>query len=56
MTIPGLEKAEVPPQGELGMAGVLPDALRYYRIGIKSTRLLEKSIASVSKFVNRKVS
>ena len=28
MTIPGLEQAEVPPLGELGMAGVLPDGLR----------------------------
>ena len=28
MTIPGLEQAEVPPQGELGMAGVHPDGLR----------------------------
>ena len=28
MTISGLEQAEVPPLGELGMAGVLPDDLR----------------------------
>ena len=28
MSIPGLEQAEVPPLGELGMAGVLPDGLR----------------------------
>ena len=28
MTIPGLEQAEIPPQGELGMAGVYPDGLR----------------------------
>ena len=28
MTIPGLEQAEVPPQGELGMAEVHPDGLR----------------------------
>ena len=28
MTIPGLEQAEVPPQGELGMAVVHPDGLR----------------------------
>ena len=29
MTIPGLEQAEVLPQGELGIAGVHPDGLRY---------------------------
>ena len=28
MTIPGLEQAEVPPHGELGIAGVHPDGLR----------------------------
>ena len=28
MTIPGLEQAEVPPLGELGMAGFLPDGLK----------------------------
>ena len=28
MTISGLEQAEVPPLGEFGMAGVLPDGLR----------------------------